>query len=256
MISVADTIKFLYDTDTDALDILRYTPYSHDCGYWSAFSSSVRDFSFNHILPVREISATDALKHAANEFETLNREHVACITPLSAEYGLIDIPELKLIHADAWMKFENSSIELYKDPLIDIRQIDSTNMQQYIDVFNLGFSDHVYNTLEDGYQTIERKSFNNPYKIKKMAFINSEPVGIVSATIKSQTAYIEAFTIVPKYRMGGKVAKCLGTDILNVCHKKGVTNIFLITAAGTALERFYEMNGFKTKFYGRFYTWK
>jgi ribosomal protein S18 acetylase RimI-like enzyme len=126
-------------------------------------------------------------------------------------------------------------------------------MDDYIDVYFNGFSDGVYADMEPGYAVTERKSFSNPYKTKLMAFYGKKPVGVVSVDVKGDIAYIESFAILRQYRFGGKMARVLGNAALNVCYAKGASKIFLITAAGTALERLYQSNGFSTKFYGYFY---
>ena len=248
-------IDFFYKMDTDAFDIFKYHKISHSGGYFPAFSKSVSDFAYNHIIPTGDVSIQDALRLAASEFDTLGRKHVACITPIPLEYDFVDKKGLHLINTDAWMLFSGRISRPYTHPLIEVCQVVKTNIIQYLDVFNKGFCDHIYGKLEDGYKIMEERSFGNPYKLKKIAFVNANPAGSISVMIKGKIGYIDAFAVVPEYRMGGETAKCLGSDVLYTCYKNGVEHIFIITAADTSLERFYEMNGFRTEFYSRFYTW-
>ena len=254
MTDFSDIINSFYTIETDMFDVLEKHEVYSGGEYLSAFSKNVVDFNFNHVVPIGRASVYDVMVAAAGEFDTLGREHVVCVTPLSLEYNSEKNLNLQLISTDAWMIFDgkkpNTNIVL---PGVTVRVATANDIDDYIDVYFDGFSDGVYAGMESGYAVTERKSFSNPYKTKLMAFYGEKPVGVVSVDVKGNIAYIESFAILRQYRFGGKMARVLGNAALNVCYAKGVSKIFLITAAGTALERLYQSSGFSTKFYGYFY---
>lgn len=256
MTDFSDIINFFYEMETDTFDIEENHKLAVGGEYLSAFSKNVADFDFNHVVPIGKATARGAIIAAKDEFKAHNRELVACVTPLCEDYYKKANSDLQLIATDAWMVFDTKKIGMDTGAVdIKVRVASTADIDDYIKVFFDGFSDGVYANMDSGYAKTERKSFDNPYKTKLIAFDKERPIGVVSLSIKGDMAYIESFAVLKQYRYGGEVARVLGNTALNTCYAKGVSTIFLVTAAGTVLERFYQTVGFSTKFYGYFYKW-
>lgn len=256
MTDFSDFIKFFYEIERDVFDVLEEHTLGSDGGYLSAFSTNVRDFNFNHVVPIGKVKVDDVMVAATEEFDVRNREHIAYVTPLCDEYYSDKNHGLQLISTDAWMFFNGKRIKKdTKSSDVTVRVATMKDIDDYIKVYFDGFSDGVYADMESGFDTTERKSFNNPYKTKLMAFYRGKPVGVVSVDVKGDMGYIESFAILKQYRYGGETAWVLGNAAIDMCYDKGANKIFLITAAGTSLERLYQSVGFSTEFYGCFYKW-
>ena len=257
MTDFSDIINFYYGIETDVFDIIEKRRLCTGGEYLSAFSTNVTEFGCNHVVPIGRAHAHDVMIAAVDEFSIYNREPVACVTPLCDDYYSGVNPDLQLFNTDAWMLFNK---KLFKTDTISsgitVRTITLADVDSYIDVFYKGFSDGVYEGIEQGYATTERKSFKNPYKTKLMAFYKEKPIGVVGVDVKGNIGYIESFAVLPQYRYGGETARVLGNAAIDMCYNNGVNKIFIITAAGTVLERFYKTNGFTTMFYGYFYKWR
>lgn len=256
---MTDFIKFIncfYEIETDVCDIVKKHKLCSGGECISAFSTNVADFNFNHIVPIGDITPRNAMIATENEFHLHNREPVVYVTPLCKNYPYSDNDDLELISTDAWMVFDGKKTTELKSNDITVRVATSADIDDYIDVYYKGFSTGVYADMESGYAVTERKSFDNPYKTKLMVFYKDKPVGVVSVDVKDDMAYLESFAVLPEYRRGGETARVLENAVIKTCYDKGADNIFLITAAGTSLERFYQIAGFSTKFYGYFYKWR
>ena len=255
---MTDFLKFIncfYEMESDVCDTVKKHNLCSGGEYLSAFSKNVTDYSFNHVVPIGNVKPRDIMIAAQNEFNMRNREPVVYVTPLCNEYPCSD-NDLQLVSGDAWMIFEGKKIFAVESNDITVRVATKDDIDNYINVFYKGFSTGVYADLESGYAITERNAFDNPYKTKLMAFYKEKPIGVISADAKDDMAYIESFAVLPEYRRGGETARILGNAAIKTCYDKGANNIFLITAAGTALERIYKSNGFSTKFYGYFYKWR
>ncbi len=256
MIDFLKFINYFYEIETDICDIVKKHKLCPGSEYLSAFSTNVADFNFNHIVPIGDITPRDVMIATENEFKMRNREPVVYVTPLCNDYPCSGNDDLQLISTDAWMVFEGKKTTKFESNDIIVRVATNADIDGYIDVYYKGFSTGVYSGMESGYAITERKSFDNPYKTKLMAFYKDKPIGVVSVDVKDDVAYIESFAILPEYRRGGEAARILGNAAIRTSYNKGANNIFIITAAGTALERFYQMAGFSTKFCGCFYKWR
>lgn len=257
MTDFADIINFFYQIETDIFDIVKKHKLQSGGEYLSAFSTNVKDLNFNHVVPIGQAKTRDVMVAAADEFDKYNRDHVICVTPLCDDYYSVSDSDLQLLNTDAWMLFNGTkSPTNIKLPDITVRVATKKDIDDYIDLYFNGFSDGVYADMEPGYAVTERNSFDNPYKTKLMAFYKEKPIGIVSVDVKGNIGYIESFTVLRQYRYGGETARILGSAAINMCYDKGANKIFLVTAAGTTLERFYQNNGFDTIFYGYFYKWR
>ena len=256
MTDFSKIINVFYEVERDVFDVLEEHTLSPGGGYLSAFSTNVRDFNFNHVVPIGVAKISDVMVAAGDEFNARNRESVAYVTPLSDEYYSDKKSDLQLFATDAWMLFDGQKMKMdIQSSDIVVRIATKKDIEDYMDVYFGGFSDGVYADMESGFDTTERKSFDNPYKTKLMAFYKEKPVGVVSVDVKGDIAYIESFAILKQYRYGGETARILGSAAIDMCYDKGAGTIFLITAAGTSLERLYQNVGFVTKFYGYFYKW-
>lgn len=254
MTDFSNIINFFYEIEKDVFDVLEEHVLCPGGRYLSAFSTNVRDFNFNHVVPMGKAKVCDVMIVTADEFDVRNREHIAYVTPLCDEYYSEKNIDLQLVSTDAWMLFEGTKTEVESSDIM-VRVVTKKDIDDYINVYFAGFSDGVYADMDSGFDITERKSFDNPYKTKLMAFYKGKPVGVVSVDVKGDIGYIESFAILKQYRYGGETAKILGNAAINICYDKGASTIFLITAAGTSLERLYQKVGFSTKFYGYFYKW-
>ena len=99
----SDIINFFYEIESDVFDITQRHKLYQGGEYLSAFSTNVKDFNFNHVVPIGVAKTRDVMVAAADEFDVRNREQVACVTPLCDEYYSGVDSDLQLFSTDAWM---------------------------------------------------------------------------------------------------------------------------------------------------------
>ena len=251
--SYEEIIDFCYRANYGRIDEF----VNHD-GYLSAFSNTLKDFYYNHLIPMDGTDCRELLISHKDEFAV--RGHQPCVytTPLSFNYKN-PVDGLKCVEMESFLWYDRENVPaLPADKDYVVKIVGPERMEEYIAIFNAAFSTGVYAGLVGPeYADAERKFFTHaPNGFKSLIFLveyKGHAVGGMCAVISGNMAFLYSMAVLPDARIGGMAAKQLGAVVLKELFDRGATNIFLQTEYDSKLEHFYNYYGFERLFVGRYW---
>ena len=249
-----EIIDFCYRANYGRID-----EFSKMDGYLSAFSRTLKDFYYNHLIPMDGTDCRELLLSHKPEFVARDRQPCIYTTPLSFNYKKpVDGLECVSMESFLWYDRDNvPNVPADKDYVVKI--VGPDRIEDYISIFNAAFSTGVYEGLiGPEYDEAERKFFTPaPPGMQSLIFLveyKGRAVGGMCAVIGGDMAFLYSMAVLPDARIGGIAAKQLGTAVLRELFARGATNIFLQTEYDSKLEHFYNYYGFERLFVGRYWV--
>ncbi|MBN1936566.1 MAG: GNAT family N-acetyltransferase [Anaerolineae bacterium] len=155
--------------------------------------------------------------------------------------------------AEAWMVVDDIwAAQIPKpSPRIEVREIEPEEALTVAQVFMTAFDMSL--DFAPAMAQLLAPSVGLPGAHHYLAFLNDEPVGTCSLICHQTFGVLGSAGVIPS-RRGGSAATNLAVRAVFDARQEGVRTLMLQTAAGTLLERFLRIYGFKTAFTRTGYT--
>jgi GNAT superfamily N-acetyltransferase len=249
-----EIIDFCYRANYGRIDEFA----QHD-GYLAAFSKELKDFYYNHLIPIDGTDCKELLLSRKDEFLSRGRVPAIYTTPLSFNYKN-PVDGLKCLEMESFLWYDREdapAVPTDKGYVVKIAGAD--RVEKYIEIFNAAFSTGVYaGLIGPEYAAAERRFFGSaPRGFQSLIFLvehQGRAVGSMCAAIGGDMAFLYSMAVLPDARAGGLAAKQLGAAVLRELFDRGATNIFSQTEYDSKLEHFYNYYGFERLFLGRYWA--
>ncbi len=207
----------------------------------------------NHACLVRtDDQGIDALiERVIDHYATHNLQPTVFVSPACTP---TDLPERLLARgftrqegAEAWMVIDDIwQVELPKtSPRVQVREITAGEALTVAQIFMTAFEMPL--EFAPWMAELLTPSVGLPGVYHYLAFLDNEPVGTCSLVCHQTFGVLGSAGVIPS-RRGSSVATNLAVRAVLDARQSGVRTLMLQTAAGTMLERFLRIYGFKTAF--------
>jgi hypothetical protein len=191
------------------------------------------------------------LDEITDHFRSRDRPTTIFVSPACRPSSLEDLLRArgfrKLREQEAWMVMEDlqRAVIPQPSPKVHVRQIGTDQALAIAQVFVTAFE--MPTDFAPGMAQLLAPSIGLPGIHHYLALVDDRPVGTCSLLCYGSYGVLGSAGVVREHR-GSRVATSLASRAVTDAKQSGVTTLMLQTAAGTALERFLRISGFKRAF--------
>jgi hypothetical protein len=147
---------------------------------------------------------------------------------------------------EAWLALDLVDFQVPPcPPEVSVSQISRRELWSFCRIFVKSFDMSTYFVPFTYLMMWPSASLANTYHY--IAQIDEQPVGVCSVLCHEKVGVLGSFGALPRRRRG-QVSFGLATEVVRAAQARGLETVILQTTAGKRLERFLNINGFKTLF--------